>query len=395
MIPRPSMPQMPRMGATMPQMPGLGGAPRIPGASDAFGNIGASADVRALAPAPTQEDIDPSTIDEYSPWGRMPEADSYKNAYSDAIMQAMIERTTAPDWTEQWRWTDKSRKYADRHADYLSQMADKIGKPLTKIEVPRGYEQNAYVVTDADGKRYIVDTPHSPGGLYSDISLGPNAIGLGLGDLGGSGQYKNLPSGAGASYLPWEAYRGDKPEIVEAKDINVKKSGGFLGDLGFIADIAAMIPGPWQIPAQIISGANALDAGNVGSALMSFAGAGGFTPTKIGNLVGFTDPTWARVAGSAISGGIRGADRGDILGGAVRGGLSSYATPLLQESMPKGWDWLAAPIVQGGLQMASGAPIDLRSIGMASIPGLLAPHNPYQPRSSTAAPRQALIKGTK
>jgi hypothetical protein len=225
-----SMGRIPSMGPTMPTMRGRDGSARVPGASDAFGDIGATALVRALAPPP--EGIDPETgesrpaVDSES--GQPLPGDSYRSAYSDAILEAM---TAASGWGH------KQRKYTDRHADYLDAASQQIGSPFAKIEVPRGYESTAYVLTHAKGKRYIIDTPHSPGGSYNDISLGQGAIGLGLGNLGGSGKYKNLPAGAGASYIPWEAYRGDKPGITEADDINIKESGGLGGLLGPLATI--------------------------------------------------------------------------------------------------------------------------------------------------------------
>ena len=88
------------------------------------------------------------------------------------------------------------------------------------------------------------------------------------------------------------------------------QSSGFLSKLGPIASIAAMIPGPWQLPAQMISAANALNNDNPLGAALSFAGmdfGGGSVLGSIGqaanpNFVGPLQPGALSDIGTALRG---------------------------------------------------------------------------------------------
>jgi hypothetical protein len=225
-------------------------------------------------------------------------------------------------------WGEKQRKYARRHGSYLDDAARKIGTHFTKVEVPKGYEQSAYVVTGADGKKYIIDAPHSPGGLLFDIDLGEGATGLGLGGLGGSGEYKNIPGNAEASYIAYDDYKGPAPTVNRYTDINVSEQN----PLGFFAGIAlAAVGQPW-LAAQFGAGAGATLATNV----LANAGASAIT----GGL------------SSAINGGDIGKG---ILTGGITGGLGSYlGSPggLLPATKDFSWNNVARGAITGATSSA-------------------------------------------
>jgi hypothetical protein len=80
-----------------------------------------------------------------------------------------------------------------------------------------------------------------------------------------------------------------------------KKKGGLGGILGSIGSILSFVPGPWQLPAQIFSGINAIANKNPIGAVLSFANAGGF---GLGDLFGggdaFAAADAAQLAGQGI-----------------------------------------------------------------------------------------------
>lgn len=117
-----------------------------------------------------------------------------------------------------------------------------------------------------------------------------------------------------------ESWRSNMtPGAQSSRDDAMFGGGGFLGDLGPLSSIAAMIPGPWQPFAMALNAMNSLDQGNILGAVMSGAGAiGGFGGMDFGGAGG-VDP-WL---GSASD--WSGSAMGDYLGGgAGLGGLSQY-----------------------------------------------------------------------
>jgi hypothetical protein len=79
------------------------------------------------------------------------------------------------------------------------------------------------------------------------------------------------PEAIAASQAGWNSYMS--PGAQSDRADAMFGGGGFLGDLGPISSIAAMIPGPWQPFAMALNAANSLDQGNILGAVMSGAGA--------------------------------------------------------------------------------------------------------------------------
>jgi hypothetical protein len=298
-----------------------------------------------------------------------------RTAYEDAILKANA-------------WGDKQRKYATRHADYLTNAAKNIGSPFTRVDSPTNYASHAYVTTDASGKRHIIDAPHSPGGMYFDIDLGAGAKPLGLGDLGGWGQYKGLPQGAGASHIELDKYVGKAPTTFKADGINVKPKGGFLGGLGQFAPMALMlIPGfqalaPWMQGAIMGGAGSAISGGNPlkGAVL---GGLGGYAGGAIGasEFAKGLNPALAK----ALSGGVRGliSSGGDFdagLASALTGGIGASIAPHLGD-----YKWAASPLASVASSLIRGKPVTPQSITMNTLNAL----------ASSNAPRRAMIKGVK
>ena len=102
------------------------------------------------------------------------------------------------------------------------------------------------------------------------------------------------------------------------------------GPLGMIASIASAIPGPWQIPAALLTGLNAVETGNVGqlaSAAMPFVPMGALN-SAVGAQLG-TSPavTSALTKGLTTAGisGLAGADLSTALKAGALTGAGSYA----------------------------------------------------------------------
>jgi hypothetical protein len=267
------------------------------------------------------------------------------HAYSDMILESL----------KDYGWGEDQRKYAKRHGDYLSDAAKKIGTHFTKVEVPKGYEGTAYVVTGADGKRYIIDAPHSPGGNLFDIDLGEGATGLGLGKLGGSGEYKNIPGNAGASYIAYDDYKGAAPKVNRYTDINVKEPS-FFQDIAPIASLAlGFIPGLQGLGTMIgdaLIGSSFLSpvVGNavIGGAMSGLSGGNPLTGALAGGLGSF-------VGGSNIGG------QFGISDPAVRGAVNNMLSSGTRQLINSGQLNPESLLLNAGLD-ASGAPSWLKPI---------------------------------
>jgi hypothetical protein len=267
------------------------------------------------------------------------------HAYSDMILESM----------KGHGWGEDQRKYAKRHGNYLSDAAKQLGTNFTKVEVPKGYEGTAYVVTGADGKRYIIDAPHSPGGNLLDIDLGEGATGLGLGGLGGSGEYKNIPGNAGASYIAYDDYKGAAPKVNRYTDINVKEPS-FFQDIAPIASLAlGFIPGMQGIGTAIgdaLIGSSFLSpvVGNavIGGAMTGLSGGNPLTGALAGGLGSF-------VSGSNIGGQL------GISDPAIRGAVNNLASSGTRQLINSGQLNPESLLLNAGLD-ASGAPSWLKPI---------------------------------
>lgn len=133
------------------------------------------------------------------------------------------------------------------------------------------------------------------------------------------GTYKILPKES----EPFRKYVFKAPE----------QQGGFLGSLGPLAQLAALIPGPQQPFVYALNAANAADAGNWGSAILNSLGAYGGAdlpgssavkaiPSDIGKYLGFNDPTWAANVGKGVMSGAGAAiDGRDAVTSALSAGL--------------------------------------------------------------------------
>jgi hypothetical protein len=266
------------------------------------------------------------------------------HAYSDMILESL----------KDYGWGEDQRKYAKRHGDYLSDAAKKIGTHFTKVEVPKGYEGTAYVVTGADGKRYIIDAPHSPGGNLLDIDLGEGATGLGLGGLGGSGEYKNIPGNAGASYIAYDDYKGAAPKVNRYTDINVSDS--FFKDIAPVLGLGlGFIPGLQGLGTMIgdaLIGSSFLSpvVGNavIGGAMSGLSGGNPLTGALAGGLGTF-------VGGSNIGGQL------GISDPAIRGAVNNLASSGTRQLVGSGQLNPESLLLNAGLD-ASGAPSWLKPI---------------------------------
>lgn len=138
-------------------------------------------------------------------------------------------------------WGPKQQKYADRFGQYFSTMEDKIGAPIHNIELLQSHDPNSatgkggyiFKASTQDGKQYIVEMPHSPGGGFFDYNTSgmPGWKSLGLGDLGGEGN-ERIPGSSSASYIPIEQFKGlPGSSIVSLANVNPQGSSG-LGALG-------------------------------------------------------------------------------------------------------------------------------------------------------------------
>jgi hypothetical protein len=277
------------------------------------------------------------------------------NTYTDMIMESLAGAG----------WTEKQRKYARRHGNYLGDAAKQLGTHFTKVEVPKGYEGTAYVVTAADGKRYIIDAPHSPGGNLLDIDLGEGATSLGLGGLGGSGEYKNIPGNAGASYIAFDDYKGPAPKVNHYTDINIKEQSplGMMAGMVLSAVGAPYLSG-LMTPSMGALGANIAASaltGGVGSALsggdpLKGALMGGISGGLTQGMSGW-NPTDSALANSAIKGAITGSAKGlvtgDPLQGALTGGISGGLNQYLNANLPSNLKWAASPVSSIGTQLAT------------------------------------------
>ena len=92
--------------------------------------------------------------------------------------------------------------------------------------------------------------------------------------------------------------------------------------IGKVADvvlpIAAVVPGPWQVPAQVLSVVSAVDKGGIKAAIPALLS------TAIGSIVPAGSLTGSVVADAAIKGAaVAGATGGDALTGAVMGGIGA------------------------------------------------------------------------
>jgi len=161
-----------------------------------------------------------------------------------------------------------------------------------------------------------------------------------------------------------------------------------LGIIGDIASIAAVIPGPWQVPAMVVSGIDAADKGNWASAVLNFAGAGGYGGDWMAGKVapGLSGVPKNMLSG-AISGGIRGIDSGNVLQGALRGGASAGITGGLSGMGVPGY--AAGPLSQ--LVMNKGK-VDPRSLLISGLSGY---YGGQAKNQTINAPRQATVKGSK
>lgn len=193
-------------------------------------------------------------------------------------------------------WGPAQQKYSDRFGAYMSGLESAIGSPLTNFELissPQALgDKGGYVfkTTALDGKQYVVEVPHSPGGKFFDwnTSSMPGWTSLGLGDLGGEGN-EQIPGNSGASYIPLEQYQG-MPSSAGVYLGNVNPSGA--SGLGSIAKIGLGAAGfalgmPWLgslgsltdgfQPTDLLSFANsASGSGLFGDAFGSASGIGDF-----------------------------------------------------------------------------------------------------------------------
>jgi hypothetical protein len=258
------------------------------------------------------------------------------NAYADMILEALSGHG----------WGEKQRKYAVRHGKYLESAAKDAGTNFVKIEAPKGYEGTVYVATGANGKRYLIDAPHSPGGNLLDVDLGEGAKPLGLGGLGGSGEYKNIPDNAGASYIAYDDYKGPAPKVNHYTDINVSEQN----PLGFFAGIAlAAVGQPWlaaqfgaaagaplmtnvlaNAGASAITGglSSAINGGNIGQGILTggiTGGLGSYLGSPGGLLPKTNDFSWNNVARGAITGATSSALRGGNIGTGLLSGAAGGA----------------------------------------------------------------------
>lgn len=193
-------------------------------------------------------------------------------------------------------WNAAQQEYSDRFGNYMAELENSIGSPLTNFELMTSPKDNKnrggylFKTTALDGKQYVVEVPHSPGGLFFDWNTSgiPGWKTLGLGDLGGEGN-EQIPGGSSASYIPLEQFNGiPGNRSVYLSNVNPAGASG----LGSIAKIGLGAAGlalgmPWLgslgsltdgfQPTDLLSFANsASGSGLFGDAFGSASGIGDF-----------------------------------------------------------------------------------------------------------------------
>ena len=276
-------------------------------------------------------------------------------------------------------------KYVPRFDKYLDTLESTIGSDITGLAplyMPKKANDAGgpvFRVKMVNGKEYVVEVPHSPGGMFFDFATSPKQGwgSLGLGDLGGEGNEK-IPGNSGASYIPLEKFKGfGENSAIYMKNVNPKGAslgdslGGLLGaGLGFALGPAgfAMMPG-WAAGAI---------GGGLGSAISGgdplkgalFGGLGAGLGGEIGNLfsdmpgMGFIgsdfmgplspmESIMKGAIGGAIPGAIRGAFSGNPMMGALQGGFAGGAGTAIQGFDPTGLPALDSAIERGLIGVGS------------------------------------------
>ena len=243
-------------------------------------------------------------------------------------------------------------KYTNRFAEYFNTASQKLGqgwKDVQMISDTDNYNwQNmtagpVYLATAANGEKYVVEVPHSPGGAMLDWQTDPRQgwTSLGLGDLGGEGN-EQLGYNAGASMIPFDQFTGFGPGSAVSLD-NINPKGADFGD--FLKMAAPIALAAFAMP-QLASlfAPEAAVAGTVGS----------INPALAASFESLYAPSaWAATGAGAgtLAGGL---DIGAVLGETIGQGFSSAV----------GFEGSMVSPFSGGIGSVGG-------LGLEGLPGLV------------------------
>lgn len=243
-------------------------------------------------------------------------------------------------------------KYTNRFSEYFNTASQKLGqgwKDVQMISDTDNYNwQNmtagpVYLATAANGEKYVVEVPHSPGGAMLDWQTDPRQgwTSLGLGDLGGEGN-EQLGYNAGASMIPFDQFTGFGPGSAVSLD-NINPKGADFGD--FLKMAAPIALAAFAMP-QLASlfAPEAAVAGTVGS----------INPALAASFESLYAPSaWAATGAGAgtLAGGL---DIGAVLGETIGQGFSSAV----------GFEGSMVSPFSGGIGSVGG-------LGLEGLPGLV------------------------